>query len=180
VRQHEIFKASFGWMGVAASPQGVCEIILPQSSRAQVERKFSKTMPNGQARGVHSDVELQAVRTLVDRARGQLVEYFDGTRRELDVPLDLCSGSTFQRRVWRTILRIPHGRVRSYKWVAMRLGGLGYARAVGNALGANPVPIAVPCHRVIAHDASLGGFSGGLRVKKRLLLLEGTLAQLKS
>jgi methylated-DNA-[protein]-cysteine S-methyltransferase len=174
-----VFSTAWGWMGVAASPRGVCEIILPQPSRSEVERRLSKAISNGQAKGAQPDADPQAARALVERTKGQLVEYLDGKRRDLDVPLDLVCGSTFQRRVWRTIARIPHGRVRSYKWVAMRLGGLGYARAVGNALGANPVPIAVPCHRVIAHDASLGGFSGGLRVKKRLLLLEGTLAQLK-
>jgi methylated-DNA-[protein]-cysteine S-methyltransferase len=180
MRHHEIFKAPVGWMGVAASPRGVCEIILPQPSRSHVEKKLAQASANGHAKGTHPEADLLAVRALVARAKGQLVEYFEGRRRDLDVPLDLDCGSPFQRRVWRAIARIPHGRVRSYKWVAMRLGGLGYARAVGNALGANPVPIAVPCHRVIAHDASLGGFTGGVRAKKRLLLLEGTLPQLKS
>jgi O-6-methylguanine DNA methyltransferase len=71
------------------------------------------------------------------------------------------------------------GRARSYQWVADRVGGKQYARAVGRALGANPVPIVVPCHRIIAQDGSLGGFSGGLPMKRRLLRLEGTLAQLR-
>ncbi len=76
-------------------------------------------------------------------------------------------------------LRIPYGRVRSYHWIAAKVGGKKYARAVGNALGANPVPLIVPCHRVVAHDGSLGGFSCGLAVKRKLLDLEGTLKQLK-
>jgi O-6-methylguanine DNA methyltransferase len=80
--------------------------------------------------------------------------------------------------VWRAIQAIPYGRVRSYKWVAVRVGGAHYARAVGLALGANPIPIIVPCHRVVAHDGSLGGFSAGLAMKRKLLLLEGTLRRL--
>src|SRR5439155_24161778 len=87
-------------------------------------------------------------------------------------------GSTLRRRVWRAILRSPDGRVRSYKWVALRVGAAPYARAVGHALGSNPVPIVIPCHRVVAQDASLGGFTGGLRTKRRLVQLEGTLPQL--
>ncbi len=108
------------------------------------------------------------------------MEFLAGKRHELDFRVDLSSGSAFQRKVWRAALRIPYGRVRSYKWVATRVGGRHYARAVGLALGANPLPIAVPCHRVVAHDGSLGGFSCGLPAKRRLLTLEGTLAQLKS
>jgi methylated-DNA-[protein]-cysteine S-methyltransferase len=91
------------------------------------------------------------------------------------MPVDMSAGTPFQRRVWRAILRIPYGRVRSYQWVAMRVGGKQYARAVGMALGANPVPIVVPCHRIISHDGSLGGFGCGLPMKRRLLKLEGTL-----
>ncbi len=96
------------------------------------------------------------------------------------LPLDYSAGTPFQRRVWKAITRIPYGRVRSYQWVAIRVGGKQYARAVGMALGANPVPVVVPCHRIIAQDGSLGGFSCGLPVKRRLLRLEGTLTQLRN
>jgi methylated-DNA-[protein]-cysteine S-methyltransferase len=104
-----------------------------------------------------------------------LTEFLEGKRRSVDFPVDLSAGSPFQRRVWRITGRIPFGRVRSYRWVALRLGGARYARAVGRALGANPVPIAVPCHRILAQDGSLGGFSCGLRIKRRLLALEGVI-----
>jgi O-6-methylguanine DNA methyltransferase len=76
--------------------------------------------------------------------------------------------------------RVPYGKIRSYQWVAARVGGSQYARAVGNAVGANPLPIVIPCHRIVAHDASLGGFSGGLSMKRKLLSLEGTLPMLRS
>lgn len=95
------------------------------------------------------------------------------------MPVDLSSGTGFQRRVWRSIERIPYSRVRSYQWVAARVGGKHYARAVGMALGANPVPLLIPCHRIVAQDGSLGGFSCGLNYKRLLLQLEGSLALLR-
>lgn len=122
----------------------------------------------------------QPHRSIVEEARAQLVAYIAGTRREFSFPVDCSAGTPFQRKVWKAITRIPYGRVRSYQWVAMRVGGKQYARAVGMALGANPVPIVVPCHRIISHDGSLGGFSCGLPLKRRLLSLEGTLNQLRN
>jgi O-6-methylguanine DNA methyltransferase len=112
-------------------------------------------------------------------ARTQVTAYLAGKRHRLDFPIDLSAGTSFQRRVWQTALRIPYGRARSYQWIASKVGGKRHSRAVGNALGANPVPLIVPCHRVVAQDASLGGFSCGLAVKRKLLDLEGTLSQLR-
>ena len=112
-------------------------------------------------------------------AQAQLLDYLAGKRRVFDLPLDLSRGTAFQRQVWRTLLKVPHGKLRSYQWVASRVGGKQYARAVGNAVGANPIPIVVPCHRIVAQDATLGGFSGGLPTKRKLLTLEGTLSQLQ-
>jgi O-6-methylguanine DNA methyltransferase len=75
---------------------------------------------------------------------------------------------------------VPYGSLRSYRWIAARAGGRQYARAVGNAVGANPLPIVIPCHRIVAHDGTLGGFSGGLLMKRKLLALEETLSTLRS
>jgi O-6-methylguanine DNA methyltransferase len=116
---------------------------------------------------------------LLRDAQAQVAAYLAGKRHTLDFPIDLSAGTSFQRRVWQTALRIPYGRARSYQWIASKVGGARHARAVGSALGANPVPLIVPCHRVVAKDASLGGFSGGLVVKRKLLDLEGTLSQLR-
>ena len=113
-------------------------------------------------------------------AQIQVTEYLSRTRQGFDLPLDLSQGTPFQRQVWRTLQRVPYGKLRSYQWIAARVGGRPYARAVGNAVGANPVPIMIPCHRIVAHDGGLGGFSGGLSVKRKLLTLEGTLSQLRS
>lgn len=82
-------------------------------------------------------------------------------------------GSSFYRNVWNVTRSIPYGEVRSYKWVASKIGNPKYARAVGNALASNPILIIVPCHRVIKSDGSLGGFSSGLELKKYLLQIEG-------
>ncbi|MBM4134423.1 MAG: methylated-DNA--[protein]-cysteine S-methyltransferase [Nitrospira sp.] len=169
-----IFRTSWGWMGVAVSPHGVARIVLPQMSRARAERELIPEGVRGQASSERN------IRDILDVARTQILEFLSGRRRELDCPLDLSQGTPFQRKVWRAALAIPYGRVRSYKWIAVRVGGTRYARAVGLALGANPVPILVPCHRVVAQDGSLGGFSCGLPAKRRLLTLEGTLSQLKS
>jgi O-6-methylguanine DNA methyltransferase len=88
------------------------------------------------------------------------------------VPLDLSAGTAFQQAVWQALCRIPYGETRSYAWVAGQIGRPRATRAVGSACGANPIPVIVPCHRVIASDGSLGGFSCGLKWKKRLLALE--------
>jgi methylated-DNA-[protein]-cysteine S-methyltransferase len=105
---------------------------------------------------------------LLVRAAGQLEEYFRGTREAFDVPLDLL-GTSFQRSVWEELLRIPHGEVRSYKQVAVGIGKPQAMRAVGGANNRNPVPIIVPCHRVIGADGSMVGYGGGMGIKTYLL-----------
>jgi methylated-DNA-[protein]-cysteine S-methyltransferase len=100
----------------------------------------------------------------------ELAEYFAGERRAFDVPLAM-EGSEFQRSVWRALVAIPYGETISYGELARRVGSV--ARAVGLANGANPLPIIVPCHRVIGADGSLTGFGGGLAIKRALLELEG-------
>jgi O-6-methylguanine DNA methyltransferase len=166
-----IFRSPWGWMGIAESPKGIQAIVLPKRSK----------------RAIESDLKMQSIGSLqqgesaqLEETRRQLLDYLAGRRNTFDVPLDLSQGTSFQRQVWRTLQRVPYGKLRSYQWIAARVGGRHYARAVGNAVGANPLPIIVPCHRIVAHDASLGGFSGGLSIKRKLLSLEGTLRCLKS
>ena len=105
-------------------------------------------------------------------ARAQVEGYFDGTRDAFDLPL-APEGSAFQRRVWDALRAIPRGETRSYGQIARALGDRGAARAVGAANGANPIPLLIPCHRVVAADGTLGGFSGSLAVKAALLAHEG-------
>jgi methylated-DNA-[protein]-cysteine S-methyltransferase len=112
-----------------------------------------------------------------DRARSELARYFEGRRVALDLPLDLAEGTEFEREVWSAARQVPHGTVASYAEVARGVGSPRATRAVGNALGKNPVPIVVPCHRILHADLSIGGFSSGLPWKRFLLELErGQLA----
>jgi methylated-DNA-[protein]-cysteine S-methyltransferase len=87
--------------------------------------------------------------------------------------LDLSSGTTFEQKVWRAIMKIPRGQTRSYTWVARMAGRPRAIRAAANACGTNPYPIIIPCHRVIRSDGKLGGFSGPLSLKRKLLAREG-------
>lgn len=110
-------------------------------------------------------------RAVLTNVIAQLEEYFAGRRKSFD--LALCpEGTPFQRQVWSALQTIPYGETISYKGLAERIGKPKTIRAVGAANGANPIPIIIPCHRVIGHDGSLTGFGGGLPLKKRLLELE--------
>jgi len=104
----------------------------------------------------------------------QLSEYFEGTRREFDVPLE-PHGSPFELAVWQRLLQIPYGTTLSYGAIATEFAMENGARAVGRANARNPIPIVIPCHRVIGADGALVGFGGGLPLKARLLELEGAL-----
>ena len=110
--------------------------------------------------------------SLFEEARRQLEEYFAGYRQNFDLPLD-PGGTDFQRRVWRALTEIPYGKAISYRDLAQRAACPKGFRAVGQANGKNPLPILIPCHRVIGADGGLGGYSAGLERKRFLLDLEG-------
>ena len=114
---------------------------------------------------------------VLDRARQQLDEYFAGARTAFDLPLD-PTGSAFERRVWDALRAIPYGTTVSYGELARRLGDVRTTRAVGAANGKNPIPIIVPCHRVVGSRGELTGYGGGLDRKRWLLEHEGTLLAL--
>ena len=107
----------------------------------------------------------------------QLAEYFAGRRSEFDVPLDLRCGTPFQQSVWQALLAIAQGDVISYGEVSRRIGKPAAVRAVGGAIGRNPVSIIVPCHRVMGSNGTLTGYAGGLERKAALLRLEGALQE---
>jgi len=112
-------------------------------------------------------------------AAAQLSEYFTGARTTFDVPLD-ATGSDFERQVWDLLRAIPYGSTTSYGELARRLGDVKLSRAVGAANGKNPIPIIVPCHRVIGANGDLTGFGGGIETKRWLLEHEGALLPLKA
>lgn len=110
-----------------------------------------------------------------------LTYYFAGKKPAVTgIKFDFQSGTSFQQSVWKTLYKIPYGQVRSYQWVAERIGNPKSVRAVGQANGKNPISILVPCHRVINKDGSLGGYSGGINIKKKLLKIEGIFINSKS
>jgi O-6-methylguanine DNA methyltransferase len=156
--------AAWGWVGLVASSRGLRYLGLPalgQPAALQRLRRFYR-----QATITGSDDFLQDV-------ADQLQGYLTGRREQFEVELDLRGHTAFELAVWAVTARIPYGATRTYGWLAGQVGGgPGTAQAVGAALGNNPVPLIVPCHRVIGSDGSLHGFAGGLEMKARLLALE--------
>jgi len=116
-----------------------------------------------------------AARQNLERAAAQISEYFSGQRAGFDVPLDWGAMPPFQRSVLEATADVPFGHLDTYAGIARKIGKPGATRAVGNALGRNPIPVIVPCHRVIRSDATIGGYTGGLDKKQRLLSLEGVM-----
>jgi methylated-DNA-[protein]-cysteine S-methyltransferase len=109
---------------------------------------------------------------ILSKTAKQLKEYFAGRRKQFEIPFNL-SGTYFQKKVWKELSKIPFGKTLSYKDIARKIKNPKAVRAVGSANGKNPVCIIIPCHRVIAADGSIGGYSGGIKIKKQLLKLEG-------
>jgi methylated-DNA-[protein]-cysteine S-methyltransferase len=156
----------FGPLFVAMSDQGITALGFDDSEEdfvARLERRHH--------------AHLERAPSYVASATAQLREYFSGVREHFDLALDLRSLTPFQRAVLVAIRQVPLGETISYGGLAQRIGKPGSARAVGRALGSNPIPIIIPCHRALAADGSLGGYSGrgGVRTKRTLLELEGAL-----
>ncbi len=153
-----------GWVALVASERGIVAATLPQPTPEEAMALV---------RAGHPEARPWPEDAVADAAR-QIRQYLDGERKSFQIPLDLSGHTPFRRQVWEVTQRIPYGETRSYAWVARQLGKPRAARAVGQALGANPVPMLVPCHRVVGSDGSLGGYTGGPGWKERLLRLEGT------
>jgi methylated-DNA-[protein]-cysteine S-methyltransferase len=158
-------QTSWGWLGMASSPSGLLALTLPKPTKEQALKPLLERW--GEKRP-GEDPRLDGLKTKLQR-------YFDGQQVLFDEPLDLSEATAFQRRVWSAVRDIPYGETRSYGEIARQAGSPGAARAVGRAMATNPVPIVVPCHRVIGSDGDLRGFGGGLDLKRRLLEMEGVL-----
>jgi methylated-DNA-[protein]-cysteine S-methyltransferase len=166
--KQRIFKTALGWAGVIATDRGICGIVLPKKNRQAAVRALRDAASHLRAPEDPADNGTG----LLDHTVSLLQRYFDGEEVLFDLPLDLRYYTPFQRHVWRAAASIPFGETRSYRWIAGRIRKPRAARAVGQAVGANPVPVIIPCHRVITSSGTLGGFSGGLEMKKKLLRLE--------
>ena len=161
---YELTDSPVGELLVAATKRGVCRI----SFDPEPERELEELAKAYGARVLRSSRPLE-------RPRRELDEYFDGLRREFGVDVDLGAVPSFQQLVLAELRRVPYGETATYGGLAARIGRPRAARAVGGALNRNPVPIVVPCHRIVGASGSLVGYAGGLERKQRLLALEGAL-----
>jgi methylated-DNA-[protein]-cysteine S-methyltransferase len=155
----------FGDLVVAATRRGLVRLAYPNEHRDAVLEELAALL---------SPRVLEAPSRL-DTIRLELEQYFGGKRQRFDVPVDYALTRGFTRKVLRATSRIPFGSLSTYTKVAGRAGNPRAYRAAGNALGSNPIPIVVPCHRVVHADGGLGGYTGGLDRKRFLLSLEGAL-----
>ena len=162
-----------GELILVATPEGLREIEFGSqvADSAFVERQRERGMePERLERIEDAAPDVQAI---LQRAAAELREYFGGQRAQFDVPLDWGRMAPFQRAVLEATATVPFGHVDTYAGIARKIGKPGATRAVGNALGRNPIPVIVPCHRVIRSDATIDGYTGGLGIKHRLLAIEG-------
>lgn len=162
IYRHTVFQTGFGWLAVVSSSKGVSQITLPQASARQALDLVADVLPQ-------STSDSRRFAGLTRRIR----LYFQGVKVDFtDEPLDFETATAFQQSVWRITRSIPHGETRTYGWVARELANPNSSRGVGQALARNPLPILIPCHRVLAANGHLGGFTGGLEMKRQLLDLE--------
>ena len=158
---YAVSKTAFGWIGVVGTERGLVRLVLPKPEPGPVLEEIAREhgpIPQDEERyaGIFAELE----------------RYFAGEPVAFDVPL-APQGTPFQLAVWDALRRIPYGETRSYADVAREVGRPRGPRAVGQAVGSNPLGIVVPCHRVVTSDSRLGGFGGGLDLKRKLLRLEG-------
>jgi methylated-DNA-[protein]-cysteine S-methyltransferase len=153
----------FGRILVAVTPRGLVRVGLHAEAPDEVLQELADRLS---PRVLEAPIAVEGVRRELD-------EYFDGKRRVFDVPLDWSLSSGFRERVLRATATIPYGGVSSYRQMAVRAGNPRAARAAGTALATNPIPIVVPCHRVLRTGGTLGGYGGGLPMKEALLQMEG-------
>jgi methylated-DNA-[protein]-cysteine S-methyltransferase len=154
----------FGALLVATTPNGLVKISFP--SAYDTEETLEELATRISPRVLEAPAQL-------DDVRRQLDLYFEGRLRGFDLPLDWQLSKGFRRRALRAIDRIPYGKTRSYTEIARSAGNERAVRAAGTACGSNPIPIVVPCHRVLRSGGALGGYGGGLPMKEALLELEG-------
>ena len=151
-----------GELTLVASDRGLFYVFLPVRGRGVTEALLRKTFP-----GVHIAKDKGRLAESIRQIR----EFFAGKRKTFSVELDL-QGTEFQKKVWKALAEVPYGMTESYAGIARNIRNPQSARAVGAACGANPIPIVIPCHRIVGRDGSLTGFAGGLPIKQKLQDLE--------
>ena len=152
----------------------VCKLYAAKTAKGIGYLSFSRKGWDGYLNDLKRDDKIELYRNDVEffPLKKALKRYFSREKMNFSFPFDILWGTPFQRKVWKAMRKIPYGQTRSYKWLAQQVGHPKKARAVGQACGSNPIPILNPCHRVIKENGELGGFSSGLRIKRKLLRLE--------
>lgn len=159
------FDSKIGTIYVASTDRGICKVCIPKETKKDF---FAWLMTHFNEEDVVENKSRN--KEVID----QLIRYFNGKLARFSTPLDL-RGTSFQLRVWKELKNIPYGSTISYKQLARRVGVPRGFQAVGNANGNNPIPIIIPCHRVIGTDGSLTGYAAGIKTKEFLLRAEGAL-----
>jgi methylated-DNA-[protein]-cysteine S-methyltransferase len=161
---YSIFETTYGWMGIVEGEKGLRRIFLPHDNPENIKATILRVFPDAAEKA-------RALKC----ASSILGQYFEGESISATVSLDWSGHPNFSVKVWRTAQSIPWGTVRTYKWLSLRIRKPFASRAIGNALGKNPFPILVPCHRVVRSNGQLGGFSGpsGIVLKRKMLEMEG-------
>ncbi len=162
--RYTCLETAWGPLAFAATDAGVCGLILPMTSQQAVEQEIGRRWPGAERHD-----------RLMPEIRKRAVAYFAGERVVFEAPLDLSGLSDFAQSVLRRCQAIPYGETCTYGQLAEAVGRTGAARAVGGVMARNPIPLIIPCHRVLARGGGLCGFSGsgGLKTKARMLELEG-------
>ena len=161
---YALFQTAYGWCGIVFGKNGIITICLPEPQKLKLKNKILSCFRNIEE-GSHR----------IKYVIRDISKYFKGENVHFSCVLDMSSMTPFQKEVYRETRKIPFGKTQSYNWLAEKIGIAGGARAVGNALGKNPMPLLIPCHRIIRKNGMLGGFSspGGIFLKKKMLLMEG-------
>lgn len=167
VKQRSIYvscyQTQFGVGAVAATEAGAREIWFPQACQTQIEKNVSLSYPEATMTGNHHSLSLAK----------QLEDYFNGALKEFDFQADHTGLTPFTVKVLKAARSIPNGETRTYGWLAEQAGSPKAFRAAGQVMANNRLPIVIPCHRILGHSKRLGGFSGGLEMKIKLLEIEG-------
>jgi methylated-DNA-[protein]-cysteine S-methyltransferase len=158
---HIEFHTVAGWIALLGSSTGLRRVTLPCKSKREALSRLGSTI-------VEAEESCYRFQDTIE----QLNSYFNGNKVDFIVALDYTDTTHFQQEVWIATRLIPYGEIRSYNWVAEQIKRPRAARAVGQALGRNPLPVIIPCHRVLSSNGGLGGFTGGLEMKRFLLDLE--------
>lgn len=161
--QYRIISTKFGYVGFVMRGDALRRLVLPLDSAAEVREAVLREEPKA-----------TESRTLAPRVANQITQYFAGEPVEFDMPLDFAGRAPFETAAWKACAKVRYGRTASYRDLAKRIGNPAASRAVGAAMGRNPIPVVIPCHRILRSDGSLGGYSGsqGQAFKQRLLEME--------